>query len=344
MEGPKVLIGAGHESGLAPDAFGYRPAMALYGFTLLCETHGPLELIEQAVRAEQAGFDFLVISDHFHPWLAEHGHSPFAWSVLGAVATRTSRIGLGTMVTCPFMRYHPAVIAQASATLAVMSRGRFTLGLGAGERLNEHVIDVGWPDVEARHAMLVESAEAIRELWSGDLVSYEGTHVKVRRAQLYDVPPNPPDMFVAVSGPDSVDAALEIGEGMCTVEPRPDLVQRFVTNGGDASRTWGRLALSWDDDNDRAVKLAWDRFRFGMPGWPVMAELPEVRSFAAATQLYRPEDVAGKVPCGNDPGKIVDNLRSWIDGGYERIAVVQVADDLDGFLRAWQREIRPQLP
>jgi G6PDH family F420-dependent oxidoreductase len=318
--------------------------MAKYGFTLLCETHGPHELIEQAKRAEAAGFDFLVISDHFHPWLPEHGHSPFAWSVLGAVATQTSRIELATMVTCPFMRYHPAVIAQASATVGVLSNGRFTLGLGAGERLNEHVVGGGWPDVEERHGMLVEAAEAIRELWSGDLVSYDGLHVTVRRAQLYDLPPRRPGMYIAVSGPDSVQSALEIGEGMCTVEPMPNLVQQWLSGGGDPAQTWGQMALSWDDDRDRAVKLAYDRFRFGMPGWSVMAELPEVRSFAAATKLYRPEDVAEQVPSGADAATIVEKVSSWIDAGYENLAVVQIADDLEGFLRAWERAIRPQLP
>ena len=318
--------------------------MAEYGFTLLCETHGPHELLEQGRLAEAAGFDFLVISDHFHPWLPEHGHSPFAWSVLGAVAVQTEEIRLATMVTCPFMRYHPAVVAQASATIATMSGGRFTLGLGAGERLNEHVVGGGWPDVEERHRMLAEAADAIRLLWTGELASYEGEYVTVRRAQLFDVPRRRPGMFVAVSGSGSLDTALEIDEGICTVEPMPELVQAFTDAGGDGTQTWGQMALSWDDDRDRATKLAWDRFRFGMPGWSVMAELPEVRSFAAATKLYRPEDVAQQVPCGNDADAIVDNLRTWVDGGYNKVAVVQVADDLSGFLNAWKHEIRPQLP
>ena len=318
--------------------------MAEYGFTLLCETHGPHELLEQARRAEAAGFDFLVISDHFHPWLPEHGHSPFAWSVLGAIAVQTERIGLATMVTCPFMRYHPAVVAQASATIATMSGGRFTLGLGAGERLNEHVIGGGWPDVEERHRMLLEAADAIRLLWTGEMTSYEGEYVTVRRAQLFDVPARRPGMFVAASGSGSLDTALEIGEGICTVEPMAELIGSFTEAGGDGTQTWGQMALSWDDDRDRAMKLAWDRFRFGLAGWPVMAELPEIRSFDAATKLYRPEDVAQQVPCGNDAGTIADNIRTWVDGGYRKVAVVQVADDLDGFLHAWERDIRPQLP
>ena len=151
-------------------------------------------------------------------------------------------------------------------------------------------------------------------------------------------------MYIAVSGPDSVQSALEIGEGMCTVEPMPNLVQQWLSGGGDPAQTWGQMALSWDDDRDRAVKLAYDRFRFGMPGWSVMAELPEVRSFAAATKLYRPEDVAEQVPSGADAATIVEKVSSWIDAGYENLAVVQIADDLEGFLRAWERAIRPQLP
>jgi G6PDH family F420-dependent oxidoreductase len=184
-----------------------------YGFTLLCEIHGPNELLEQAKKAEDAGFDFVVISDHYHPWLPEHGHSPFAWSVLGAVAAQTTSIELATLVTGRFVRYHPAVIAQAAATIGVMSGGRFTLGLGAGERLNEHVVGGGWPSVVERHEMLVESAEAIRELWSGELTTYRGNYVEVEQAKIFDVPAQPPDMYIAVSGEESVATALEIGEG-----------------------------------------------------------------------------------------------------------------------------------
>ncbi|MCU1426223.1 MAG: hypothetical protein JWL83_223 [Actinomycetia bacterium] len=317
--------------------------MAKYGFTLLCEVHGPNELLDQAAKAEAAGFDFLVISDHYHPWLPEHDHSPFAWSVLGAVAAQTDHIQLATMVTCPFMRYHPAVIAQAAATIGVMSGGRFTLGLGAGERLNEHIVGGGWPSIIERHKMLVESAEAIRELWSGELTTYRGDYVTVEQARVYDVPAECPDMYVAVSGPDSIGAALEIGEGICAVTPEAWLVEQFVEGGGDAHRTWSQVALSWDRDRNHGLDLARERFRFGLPGWRVMAELPDPKAFDAATQLVTPDDMAHQVPAGSDPQTMIDGITKHTDAGFNHVAVLQIGDDLDGFLEAWQSEIRPKL-
>jgi G6PDH family F420-dependent oxidoreductase len=315
-----------------------------YGLTLLCEVHGPNALVDQAHKGEETGFDFLVISDHFHPWLPEHEHSPFAWSVLGAIAAQTSRVELATMVTCPFMRYHPAVIAQAAATIGVMSNGRFTLGLGAGERLNEHVVGGGWPSVVERHERLVESAEVIRELWSGDVTTYRGKHVTVEQARLYDVPEQRPGMYLAVSGEESVASALEVGEGICAVAPERPLVEQFVAGGGDAQQTWGQLALSWDADRQTALEFARARFRFGLPGWRVMAELPDPQAFDAATKLVEPDDMADQVPSGSDPDAVIESITKFVDAGYEHVAVVQVGDDLDGFLRAWQEDIRPKLP
>jgi G6PDH family F420-dependent oxidoreductase len=318
--------------------------MTAYGFTLLSELHGPKALIEQAQRAEAAGFDFVCTSDHYHPWLPEHGHSPFAWSVLGAVASHTSRVGIATMVTCPFVRYHPAIIAQASATVAVLSDGRFTLGLGAGERLNEHVVGEGWPDVDERHALLTESVEAIRALWTGETVTFRGDYVTVERARLYDRPETRPPVFIAVSGEEGVELAADLGEGICAVEPDAQLVQQYREAGGDPGATWGQLALSWDTDNSRALQYAHERFRFGMPGWSVMSELPDVSAFAAATASVRPEDVGEKVPHGSDEKQFIDAIQAYVDAGYQHVAVVQVGDDLDGFLGSWQSDIRPNLP
>jgi G6PDH family F420-dependent oxidoreductase len=318
--------------------------VAKYGYTLLCEIRGPNDLLEQAQKAEAAGFDFLVISDHYHPWLPEHEHSPFAWSVLGAIAATTRDIELATMVTCPFLRYHPAVIAQAAATIGVMSGGRFTLGLGAGERLNEHVVGLGWPSVVERHEMLVESAEAILALWTGEDTTYRGEHIVVEQARVYDLPASRPGMYLAVSGAESVAAALEVGEGMCAVEPQKELVDMFVAGGGDAREVWGQVPLSWLPDRDRALEVARQRFRFGLPGWRVMAELPDPKAFDAATKLAEPSDMAETVPAGNDPDTVIEGITKYTDAGFQRVAVVQVADDVDGFLAAWESEIRPKLP
>ena len=210
----------------------------------MTELHGPNELVTLALEAEDAGFDFLVMSDHYHPWLGEHEHSPFAWSVLGAVASRTSTIGLATMVTCPFIRYHPAVVAQAAATIGVMSEGRFTLGLGAGERLNEHVVGRGWPAVDLRHEMLSESVDIIRALWDGGYVTRRGQHLSVEEAKIFDLPARPPDVFLAASGEESVQLAAGSGAGLVTTEPDPDLVRRYLDLGGDAGSVRGQQAIS----------------------------------------------------------------------------------------------------
>jgi G6PDH family F420-dependent oxidoreductase len=318
--------------------------MPLYGYTLFSELNGPAELVDQAVRAEAAGFDFLAISDHFHPWLSTHTDSPFAWSVLGAVAARTERIGLMTLVTCPFLRYHPAIVAQAAATIQMLSGGRFTLALGAGERLNEHVVGRGWPPVDVRHEMLEESVEAIRALWTGEWTTYRGRHVTVEDAKLHSLPDSPPDLLIAGSGPESFALAARTGDGMTAIEPEAGLVEQFRAAGGGGKRTVGQAAFSFDSDEQRAAEQAM-RFSFGASGWKVMAELPNPINFDAAVAGVRTEDVVGKlVTAGPEPEAHAQAVRQFVEAGYEEVAVVQVADDKDGFFKAWESEIRPLLP
>jgi G6PDH family F420-dependent oxidoreductase len=314
-----------------------------FGYTLMCEQHDPRDLVRRAVRAEEAGFDFLVISDHFHPWLPSHHHSPFAWSVLGAVADRTERVELATMVTCPFVRYHPAIIAQAAATVAVMSDGRFTLGLGAGERLNEHVVGLGWPAADERHQMLLESIEVIQALWTGEFTSYRGEFVTVEDARIYDLPDRPPAIFVAAGGRDAAELAADLADGICATEPDADLVEAFTGAGGDPSATWSQIPLSWAPDADAALARAHDQFRFGVPGWKVMAELPDPVNFEAATGTVRPEDVAANVPSGPDAGAHLEGIRAYLDAGYEKVAVIDIGEDEAGFLRFWSEELGPEL-
>jgi G6PDH family F420-dependent oxidoreductase len=318
--------------------------MTRYGYTLLSETHHPRELVDEGLRAEAAGFDFLVVSDHFHPWLDSHGHSPFAWSVLGSLATSTTTVDLATMVTCPFLRYHPAVIAQAAATVGALSDGRFTLGLGAGEQLNEHVVGEPWPSVRIRHDMLRESIEAMQALWSEDWVTYDGEHVHVEDARLFDVPDGGIDVFVGASGQESATLAAEQGAGLCLIEPDDELVTSYRSTAGDGAATWGQVPLSWDADDAHAAKLAHERFRFGALGWKVMAELPNVVNFEAATRSVREEDVTKQMPAGSDPERMAKAVREFVDAGIDNVAVLQVGDDIDGFLSAWTDEIRPMLP
>lgn len=166
--------------------------MTQYGYSLMCELYHPNDLLEQAVRAEEAGFDFLTISDHIHPWLYSHDHSPYAWSVLGALAVQTGRVELVSLVTCPTIRYHPVIVAQKAATVAAMSGGRFHLGLGGGENLNEHVVGRGWPPPRVRHEMLDEAIDIMRSLWAGGFHSHEGKHYSVDRARVFTLPDEPP--------------------------------------------------------------------------------------------------------------------------------------------------------
>src|SRR4051812_38860424 len=296
--------------------------MAQYGFTLMCEQSDPRDLVAAAVRAEQAGFDFLVISDHFHPWLDVQGQSPFAWSVLGALAHATDRIGLATMVTCPFVRYHPAIVAQAAATIGVMSDGRFTLGLGAGEKLNEHVVGAGWPAADVRHEMLRESVDIIRDLWAGGYVTRRGEHLTVEDARIFDLPAVPPDLFIAASGGESADLAARCGGGICMTEPNRDLVEAFAAAGGNRGAVWGQQPLVWSDDVAGGREVARARFRFGVPGWKVQSELPNPVNFDAATATVTLEDVAESVVVGSSADDLISQLKAWTDAGVSNLAVV----------------------
>jgi G6PDH family F420-dependent oxidoreductase len=316
--------------------------MTSFGYTLMTEEHGPKELVANAVAAEEAGFDFATISDHFHPWLDSQGNSPFAWSVLGAVVERTQRMRLMTMVTCPFLRYHPAVVAQSAATLALMSDGRFTLGLGAGENLNEHVVGKGWPPLAVRHRMLAEAIAIMRLLWSGGHHSFRGDYLTLETARLYTLPDSPPPVAVAAGGVQAARLAGERGDALVAIDPDPELIKAYRQAGGKGP-LYGQVAVSWAPDEADATKTAWEGWRFAMPGWKVMAELANPVNFEAATATVRPEDVAGKIPCGPDPERHAAAIAKFVDAGFDHVALVQAGADQAGFLRFWTEELRPRL-
>src|SRR5690349_19268914 len=232
------------------------------GYTMMCEQAGPRQLVRDVVRAEEAGFDFAVISDHYNPWLDAQGHSPYAWSVLGAAAQATERIPLMTYVTNPTVRYHPAIVAQKAATVQLLSEGRFTLGLGAGENLNEHVVGGGWPPANVRHEQLREAVEIIRALWAGGYVSYRGEHFQVDSAKLWDLPNQLPGLGIAVSGKQSCELAGELADVMVAVEPKAELGELFDAAGGAGKPRVGQLPVCWDSDRDAAVTRAHEQFRW----------------------------------------------------------------------------------
>jgi G6PDH family F420-dependent oxidoreductase len=318
--------------------------MTQIGYTMMCEQAGPKQLVRDVILAEQAGFDFAVISDHYFPWLEAQGHSPYAWSVLGAAAQATSRIPLMTYVTCPTRRYHPAVVAQKAATMQLLSDGRFTLGLGAGENLNEHIVGGHWPVARLRHEMLAEAVEIIRALWAGGTVTYRGRHFEVESAKVWDLPDTAPPIGIAVSGPASCRLAGRHADVMIATEPRAELGQMFDAAGGSGKPRIGQIALSYDPDQQAAVSRAMDQFRWFTGGWRVNAELPGPASFDAAARTVREQDVRAQMPCGPDLQRHVAGIREFAAAGYTHVALVQIgADTQERFISWAATELLPAL-
>ncbi|MDX1889785.1 LLM class F420-dependent oxidoreductase [Mycolicibacterium sp. 050158] len=306
--------------------------MTRFGYTLMTEQSGPKQLVEYAVSAERLGFDFEVSSDHYSPWLSAQGHAPNAWTVLGAVAHATERVELLTYVTCPTVRYHPAIVAQQAATLQILADGRFTLGVGSGENLNEHVVGKGWPTIKRRQDMLREAVQIIKELFTGELVDWKGEYFEVDSARLWDLPEVPVAIAAAVSGDRSVETFSPLVEHLIAVEPDKDLVdgwhgaRRGTGLPGD-SRVIGQIPICWDPDESAAVARAHEQFRWFAGGWSVNADLPTTAGFAGATQFVKPEDVASSIPCGPDLDAIVEAVSEYWKAGFTDIALVQVGDE-----------------
>ncbi|MFG2711013.1 LLM class F420-dependent oxidoreductase [Streptomyces goshikiensis] len=298
--------------------------MVRFGYTMMTEQAGPRELVEHVAAAERAGFDFSVTSDHYSPWLAAQGHCPYAWSVLGAAAQATTTIPLMTYVTCPTVRYHPAVVAQKAATLQLLSEGRFRLGLGSGENLNEHVVGPGWPAAHVRLGMLEEAVEIIRALFAGGSVNHHGQYFDVEDARLWDLPEQPPPIGVAVSGRRSCDLAGRLADLVIAIEPERELLEAFDRAGGAGKPRVGQLAVCYDPDRDAAVARAHEQFRWSAGGWRVNAELPGPAAFDQAARYVRPQDIAESIPCGDETDVFVDAVRPFVDAGFTEIALVQV--------------------
>ncbi|MGW5738416.1 MULTISPECIES: LLM class F420-dependent oxidoreductase [Streptomyces] len=318
--------------------------MVEIGYTMMTEQAGPRALVDDLVAAERAGFDFSVTSDHYFPWLDSQGHAPYAWSVLGAAAQATSRIPLMTYVTCPTVRYHPAVVAQKAATMQLLSEGRFRLGLGSGENLNEHVVGEGWPSPQVRLDMLEEAVEIIRALFTGDNVNHQGTHFDVANARLWDVPDELPPIGVAVSGGRSCALAGRLADLVIATEPKADLLESFDRHGGSGKPRVGQLPVCYDTDKDAAVARAHDQFRWSVGGWPVNSELPGPSGFAGATQYVTRQDIAEQIPCGDDVDAFVDAVRPYVEAGFTEVALVQVGGDHQRPFIDWaEKELLPAL-
>src|SRR5215211_3157788 len=300
--------------------------MVNIGYFLSCEDFGPKELVRQARLAEQAGFDQLSISDHYHPWNDQQGQSPFVWSVIGALATAVPGMHVTTAVTCPTVRIHPAVIAQAAATSSVLLDGRFALGVGSGEALNEHILGDGWPEADVRQEMLEEAIEVMRGLWEGGQFSHYGPHYAVENARIYTLPEAPPDIIVSGFGPKSIDLAARVGDGYCTVGPDEDAVDRFRAGGGGDKVVQGGTKVCWGPDEAECVKTVhrlWPNE--GLPG-ELAQVLPQPAHFEQATQLVTEEMIAESVPCGPDVDRIAETMQAFADAGFDELYIAQIGD------------------
>ncbi|HZA60539.1 MAG TPA: TIGR03557 family F420-dependent LLM class oxidoreductase [Actinomycetota bacterium] len=317
--------------------------MVRLGYTLSSEEHPPNDLVRYAVQAEEKGFDFAMISDHYHPWVDRQGHSPFVWSVIGGVAQATSRLELGTGVTCPIIRIHPAILAQAATTAEAMMPGRFRFGVGTGENLNEHVVAERWPSADERLDMLEEAIEAIRQLWEGGMQSFHGTYFHIEDARIYTLPEQLPPILVAAKGKGALELAGRLGDGLIGVTPDRDMLEEFERAGGHGKPRFGQIHVCWaeTDAEARRTAHAW---------WPNAAiegelgvELPAPRHFEQAAAMVTEDDVAGRVVCGPDPERHLEEIRTFADAGYDHVYVHQIGPDQDAFFRFYEREVLPKL-
>jgi coenzyme F420-dependent glucose-6-phosphate dehydrogenase len=317
--------------------------MARLGYALSCEEHGPRELVRNARLAEEAGFEFALISDHFHPWIDRQGESPFVWSVLGAIAETTERLRVGTGVTCPTIRTHPAIVAQSAATTATMMPGRFFLGVGTGENLNEHVLGDRWPPTAERLAMLEEAVDVIRLLWSGEQVSHRGEHYKVENARIYTLPDEPPPIVVAAGGTTAAEVAGRIGDGLVGVSPQAEVVDTFDSAGGNGKPRYGQVQVCYAEDEEQAERTALEWFpNIALPG-ELSQELPAPAHFEQAVDLLDEEDMAEIVACGPDPERHVEMIDRFVEAGFDHIYVHQIGPDQQGFFEFYSERVLPEL-
>jgi len=312
------------------------------GYALSSEEHTPQDLVRHAREAEEAGFSFALISDHYHPWIDRQGQSPFVWSVLGGIAEATDKLVVGTGVTCPTVRIHPAIIAQAAATTAALMPGRFFLGLGTGENLNEHILGTVWPEWEVRSEMLEEAVEVIRALWTGEVTSHRGRHYTVQNARIYSLPDPLPPIYLAASGPKAARQAGRIADGFIGTGPDESLLATFKNAGGSGPR-YGQVSLCWADSEREAKRTA-------LEWWPTSAihgeatqELPSPKHFEQLTSSVTEDQVAEAVTCGPDPERHLAKIREYLDAGYDHVYLHQVGPDQEGFFRFAERELLPAL-
>lgn len=317
--------------------------MTAYGLALSSEELSASDLVRAACAAEAAGFDFVSISDHYHPWLTVQGHSPFVWTVLGAIAQATDDIHVGVGVTCPIMRIHPAVLAQAVATTACLLGDRFTWGVGSGEALNEHILGDRWPPAPIRIDMLCEAVDIVRQLLTGDSITFYGDHFTVEDARVFDIPDQLPKILMSAFGPIAAQRAAEFADGLWITGADGAQVDQFHDAGGTGP-VWSQLSLCWDRDRDTAIGRALHQWPNTLVPGQLSQDLRTIHHFEQATQDATAEQIAANVQCGPDLAPLVDSVRNAVDAGIDHVYFHQIGNPLDGFIDVFSAELRPELP
>jgi coenzyme F420-dependent glucose-6-phosphate dehydrogenase len=313
------------------------------GYALSSEEHSPQDLVQHARRAEETGFEFALISDHYHPWVSAQGNSPFVWAVLGGIAQVTTRLRIGTGVTCPTIRIHPAIVAHAAATVAAMLPGRFFLGVGSGEALNEHILGDPWPALSIRLEYLEEAVAAMRQLWEGGNQSFYGQYYTIENAHLFTLPEEPVPVYVATSGPESAELAGAIGDAMITTSADAKTVKAFEEAGGQGKDKYGQMTVCWAKTEAEARQTTFKLWPTGAMQGALTTNLPLTEHFDEAAKMVREEDVAKHVVCGPDPERHLAKIREYVEAGLTHVYVHQIGPDQEGFFQFYEREIRPRL-
>jgi G6PDH family F420-dependent oxidoreductase len=315
--------------------------MTEFGYFLSAEELAPQQLLETAQLAERAGFDRVWVSDHYHPWTREQGESAFVWSVLGAIAA-TTELRMTTAVTCPTDRIHPAVIAQATATVACLAPGRFSFGVGSGERLNEHILGGSWPPAPIRLHRLEEAVTVIRKLWEGDTVTHRGEHYTVDAARIFSLPAELPPILVSGFGPASTKVAAKIGDGYINVKPDGDLLEAYRHAAGRGIAQAG-TKICWAASADDAAKTAYRLWGHEPVGGQSAQDLPMWTEFESLAEASSPEQIAETVPCGPDPERAAESIRQYVDAGFDEVYISQMGPDQEGGIRFLAEEVLPRL-
>ncbi len=313
------------------------------GYKLCSEEQSPQQLVECAQRAEELGFGFAMISDHFHPWIDRQGQSSFVWGVLGAISQATKNLKIGTAVTCPTVRIHPAIIAQAAATIATLLPGRFMLGVGSGENLNEHIFADHWPEADVRQAMLEEAVEVIRLLWRGGQQSHYGCYYTVENARIYTLPESLPPIMIAAAGPKAAELAGRIGDGLVATSPDKELEEQFDRAGGKGKPCYAEMTVCWAKDEKSARQNAFECWpNAGIKG-ELSQVLPVPAHFEQAAKMLSEKDVAQDIVCGPDPDRYIEDLKKYEKAGFANVFIHQIGSDQAGFFRFCERELMPRL-